>query len=267
MIVAFYRIQIVILLLGSVSYVAGLLSITNEQKSISSTLSKVNSPKSPLDGTLFSKRQDTVRKSRMCIDDEKIMLNNEGRGITMNTPFLKISSKQQEQEQQVQKKKTSQKPSIYNKLRRRITVFWVAFRIFLEYKWASRTARRAKKKLGLSIDSEESDDHPEIIKLWSQVHSRNAVRLLQQIKDLAGFWVKIGQYLSTRADIMPPEYLQSLAELQDSMPPKSFKDILATIQEELDDNHLALIESIDPEPLSTASLAQVHRATLKKERR
>jgi len=149
------------------------------------------------------------------------------------------------------------------KLLRRCTVFWVAFRVFAEYKWAGRSARRLKTRLGLSDEDPDGDDHPEVVALWGTVHARNADRLLRQIKDLAGFWVKVGQYLSTRADIMPPEYLAALAELQDSMPPKDFGDVLATVREEFDDDALASIGSIDPRPLSTASLAQVHRATLK----
>jgi len=158
---------------------------------------------------------------------------------------------------------SSRDPTIIEKLYRRLTVFGVAFQVFIEYKWASRTAKRRKRQLGLSHDDPNSDDHPDIIDFWSKIHTRNALRLLRQIKNLAGFWVKVGQYLSTRADIMPPEYLKSLAELQDSMPPKPFNDVLATIREELDGDTLEAIESIDPEPLSTASLAQVHRATLK----
>eukprot|EP00536_Pseudo-nitzschia_multiseries_P001288 jgi/Psemu1/234462/estExt_Genewise1.C_160099 len=129
----------------------------------------------------------------------------------------------------------------------------MAFRVFADYKWAAFRARRLKQRL---------DDHPSVLELWSTVHERNASRLLSQIKGLAGFWVKVGQYLSTRADVMPPEYLVTLAELQDSMPPKPLEDVLSTIQEELDAAGLARIESIDPEPLSTASLAQVHRARL-----
>ena len=159
----------------------------------------------------------------------------------------------------------SQEPSLISKLVRRFTVFRVAFSVFIEYKLAERNAKKLKKKLNLDVDDPDSDDHPDIMKLWSEVHERNASRLLVKIKHLAGFWVKVGQYLSTRADVMPPEYLEKLSELQDSMPPKPWEDIVATIQEELggNDDLSQRIASIDPEPLSTASLAQVHRATLK----
>jgi len=145
-----------------------------------------------------------------------------------------------------------------------MTVFRVALQVFVEYKWAQRQAKKRKRKLGLNLDDPDSDDHPELVEFWSRVHARNAARLLKQIQKLEGFWVKVGQYLSTRADVMPVEYLQTLSELQDSMPPRSWTDTLQTIREELGDKILEeRFESIDPVPLSTASLAQVHRATLK----
>jgi len=219
--------------LGSIALVGG-FSMTNKLESVSSTISKINSS----------------------------IESNEKNNIYRITKSFIFSQQRQHVSSRSKREPTI---TIFDKLIRRCTVFWVAFRMFLEYKWAGRNARKLKKRLGLLIDS-DSDDHPEILKLWSNVHARNAVRLLKQIKDLAGFWVKVGQYLSTRADIMPPEYLRSLAELQDSMPSKNFHDVLATIQEELDDDSLALIEYIDPEPLSTASLAQVHRARLKRDK-
>jgi aarF domain-containing kinase len=154
-------------------------------------------------------------------------------------------------------------PTLLEKQIRRMTVFKTAFGVFVEYKWAQRKAKKMKKKLGLDLDDPNSDDHPEIMELWSRVHERNAQKLLEKIQTLEGFWVKVGQYLSSRADVMPPEYLQTLAQLQDSMPPRSWKETWETIQEELGEEALERFESIDPEPLSTASLAQVHRATLK----
>jgi len=154
-------------------------------------------------------------------------------------------------------------PTLLEKLFRRCTVFWVAFRVFVDYKWNGRKAKNLKRQLGLDERDDSSDDHPQILALWREVHNKNANYLLSNIRNLAGFWVKVGQYLSTRADVLPKEYCTKLAVLQDSMPSKPLPEVLATLQEELDEESLAKIESIDPRPLSTASLAQVHRATLK----
>ena len=114
----------------------------------------------------------------------------------------------------------------------------------------------------LNIPEEMVDFHPEICNMWSQVHERNAVRLTMQIKRLRGFWVKVGQYLSSRADVMPVEYLRELASLTDSMPARPYEEIQSTLAEELSAEELQQIVFIDPNALSTASLAQVHRARL-----
>jgi len=156
--------------------------------------------------------------------------------------------------------------TFWGKILRRVTVFRVAFQFYVRYKWSGMKINRQKQKLGLTLDDPDSDDHPEIVRRWDAVHIRNAKILLESIQHLEGFWVKVGQYLSTRADILPPIYLQTLSVLQDSMPPRSWEDTLRTIQEEFGEDASSLMqrfESIDPHPLSTASLAQVHRATLK----
>jgi len=156
-------------------------------------------------------------------------------------------------------------PSFFKKIWRRVTVFSVALEVFVRYKWAGFQADRQKRTLGLDLTDPNSDDHPEILRLWSEVHTRNANNLLINIQRLEGFWVKVGQYLSSRADVMPSEYLQALSVLQDSMPPRSWEETYRTITEEFggEESVQKRFVSIDPIPLATASLAQVHRATLK----
>jgi aarF domain-containing kinase len=151
-------------------------------------------------------------------------------------------------------------PSFFQKQGRRFTVFRVATKVFVEYKFAKRKAKKMQSSLGLS--DEQAEDDPSIQEFWNKIHQRNAIQLTDKIKKLEGFWVKVGQYLSSRADVMPKEYLSELASLQDSMPPKPFKEIMSTIQEELTQDEQSRIVFIDEEPLSTASLAQVHRARL-----
>ena len=155
---------------------------------------------------------------------------------------------------------SNDEPTFFQKQSRRISVFGVAGQVYFEYQLAKRKAKKLQMKL--NIPEEMVDQHPEICDLWSQVHERNAVRLTMQIKRLRGFWVKVGQYLSSRADVMPAEYLRELASLTDSMPSRPYSEIQATLAEELSAEELQQIVSIDPHALSTASLAQVHRARL-----
>ena len=152
-------------------------------------------------------------------------------------------------------------PSLIAKLTRRAQVFLLAGHVFMSYKIVQYKEKRLRTKLGLS-DDDDDEDHPQITALWDHAHELNAKRLLSGIERLQGFWVKLGQYISTRADVMPRQYLTTLSSLQDGVPSKPFSDIMMTLDEQLSPEALDLLHDIDPTPLSTASLAQVHRATL-----
>ena len=120
-----------------------------------------------------------------------------------------------------------------------------------------------KTTWNLDLNDVDSDDHPQIQNYWSQIHTKYATLLLHKIQKLEGFWVKVGQYISTRGDVMPVQYLQILSSLQDSMPCRNWDDTYRTIVEELGPERMKLFTEINPRPLSTASLAQVHKATIK----
>lgn len=61
--------------------------------------------------------------------------------------------------------------------------------------------------------------------IWKKTHERNARRLLDLMIQLEGLWVKLGQYLSTRADVLPEAYIDLLRQLQDSLPPRPLKEV------------------------------------------
>ena len=61
--------------------------------------------------------------------------------------------------------------------------------------------------------------------LWEGTHERNAKRVLDLMIQLEGLWVKLGQYLSTRADALPDAYVRLLKQLQDSLPPRPLKEV------------------------------------------
>lgn len=65
--------------------------------------------------------------------------------------------------------------------------------------------------------------------LWEKAHECNAKRLLNLIVELEGLWVKLGQYLSTRADVLPPAYIRLLKQLQDSLPPRPLEEVPSLI--------------------------------------
>ena len=97
---------------------------------------------------------------------------------------------------------------------------------------------------------------------YKRVHGNNADRLYQLCNQNGGTWVKFGQFLSARPDLMPREFIKALEPLQNDTQPTLFSDLTMTLEEELGENWEALFSSIDEEPIATASIGQVHRATL-----
>ena len=96
------------------------------------------------------------------------------------------------------------------------------------------------------------------------VGSRQATRegarhFREALEELGTTYIKLGQLLSSRPDLLPDVYIDELAQLVDQVAPVPFVDIDATIRADLGDDVFA---SIDPEPLATASIAQTHRALL-----
>ena len=90
-----------------------------------------------------------------------------------------------------------------------------------------------------------------------------AAQFAADIEKLGPTFIKLGQLLSTRPDIVPPAYAEALARLQDGCEPVPFAEIEAILAEELGVRLSKAFASVDPEPLATASIAQVHRATLR----
>jgi ubiquinone biosynthesis protein len=90
-----------------------------------------------------------------------------------------------------------------------------------------------------------------------------AEHLRLALEELGPTFVKLGQILSTRPDILPLDYIKEISKLKDSVQPKPWEDIRAVLVDEMGGEPEQFFEQIDPVPLGAASLAQVHAATLK----
>ena len=113
--------------------------------------------------------------------------------------------------------------------------------------------------------------HPEVshikrlvnrILFFRRLDSPRAVRLRQALERLGPIFVKFGQALSTRRDLLPQDIADELALLQDKVPPFSSELALAEIEKAYGRPWDKVFESFDPVPVASASIAQVHFATL-----
>ncbi len=95
--------------------------------------------------------------------------------------------------------------------------------------------------------------------------SPQRIRLV--LEELGPSFIKLGQLMSTRADVFPPEYIRELKKLQDQVPPIPFEEIKAVIEKELKRPVADIFVSIEEDALAAASVAQVHMAELDEDRR
>ena len=97
----------------------------------------------------------------------------------------------------------------------------------------------------------------------AQTAPPEARELADDLEKLGPTFVKLGQLLSTRPDVLPPAYLVALARLQDKVEPFAFDEVERIVNAELGARMSKAFADFDPVPMAAASLGQVHRAALR----
>ncbi len=144
-------------------------------------------------------------------------------------------------------------PGLATRLWRFWNMVWLAVRVYAGYKgtqlWTRFVSDRNKAELYRRQDLRAA-----------QALNRTAIRL-------EGLLIKACQFIATRADVLPDEWVSTLSGLHDRVPPRPFAMIRKQIERELGRPLAAVYAEFDPVPLASASLAQVHQARLHDGRR
>jgi predicted unusual protein kinase regulating ubiquinone biosynthesis (AarF/ABC1/UbiB family) len=136
----------------------------------------------------------------------------------------------------------------HRRVQRFLLVGWAFLLVYLSYK-------RIQRNKKLTLEEREL--------LLSEAHQRNAERMYRLATRMEGLLIKTCQFISSRADVAPPEYVAVLSRLQDSVPSRPFREVVALIEEELGAHPDAIFDDFSRKPIAAASLAQVHRARTK----
>ena len=98
---------------------------------------------------------------------------------------------------------------------------------------------------------------------WLAMHRWGAAEMRRVIADFGGFYRKVGQIMGTAKQMMPPAYLESFSRTMDANPPTPFPVVKRVVERSLGCALSERFSLFDERPLATASIAQVHAATLR----
>ncbi|WP_338471455.1 AarF/UbiB family protein [Niallia sp. XMNu-256] len=136
----------------------------------------------------------------------------------------------------------------YFSLYRIFTIVWMAVRIFIEIISFRKKHRRNW--------TDQTD------KRWEALLRRQAKRYKEKALYLEGVLIKLGQYLSTRKDIMPDAYLEELTDLLDQVPAVSWERAKVVLEEEWGEPYTAVLKDISKDPIASASIGEVYKGIL-----
>jgi ubiquinone biosynthesis protein len=128
-------------------------------------------------------------------------------------------------------------------------------------RYASLGALLVKHRGEITLPDGEPGGAPEAAE--GTASTEDARQLVDDLEAMGPTFVKLGQLLSTRADLLPPVYLDALSRLQDDVAPFPFDQVEEIVEAEIGARISKAFLSFDHAPMASASLGQVHRAQLR----
>lgn len=102
-----------------------------------------------------------------------------------------------------------------------------------------------------------------VFKRYNLIHGISPEKLRHILEDLGPTFVKLGQIMSIRPDLIPEGYCQELTRLRTEVKPMKFDEVISVLESEYGQNYCDFFSTLDEKPLGSASIAQVHAAVLK----
>eukprot|EP00930_Biecheleria_cincta_P032493 TRINITY_DN22555_c0_g1_i1.p1 TRINITY_DN22555_c0_g1~~TRINITY_DN22555_c0_g1_i1.p1 ORF type:complete len:1072 (+),score=218.92 TRINITY_DN22555_c0_g1_i1:23-3217(+) len=127
--------------------------------------------------------------------------------------------------------------------------------------WLMRTVYYRYKKL--QGDTESMPEGPVQDALWEEVHKLSSKEMRMHAEDCKGLFIKVGQAMSAMVGQLPDCYTNEFLLLTDHLPVSTIEEVYGTIQRSFKMPPKDVFSEFDPEPLASASIAQVHRARLR----
>ncbi|MGE6368981.1 ABC1 kinase family protein [Planococcus kocurii] len=128
-------------------------------------------------------------------------------------------------------------------------IVWLAVKIFLQVTFFQKRNRGKWTPL--------------VEKRWNEMITKQAKEYKNLALKLGGLMIKLGQFLSTRADIMPPSFLAELEGLTDRVPSVSRNSIVSVLEQEWNTVHTDYLDNLSDSAVASASIGEVYKAVLK----
>mmetsp|Transcript_15579 Transcript_15579/g.30169 ORF Transcript_15579/g.30169 Transcript_15579/m.30169 type:complete len:1061 (-) Transcript_15579:276-3458(-) len=128
--------------------------------------------------------------------------------------------------------------------------------------WLMKSIYYRTKQVDADTAGKETGD-PDYDGPWNDIHDRNAREMREHAEQVKGLFIKAGQVMSSMIGILPDQYTQEFLLLTDHLPVSTINEVFRTIRQDLKRPPRDLFSSFDPEPIASASIAQVHRARLR----